>query len=376
MGAWMNIAIRTDASETIGTGHLMRCLTLANALLAQTGQACLFVSRTMPPSFVGRVRSAGHRWAPLPPATTTLPAGDGPPHAAWLGCSQEEDASQCIASLEGPIDGLIVDHYALDARWGAPLRAATGATILWIDDLGDRPLDADLLLDQNLQPPGADRYAGRLSAGCLELKGPQYALLRPEFAEARAKLPGGRARIFVFVSGADPDDLTGSLLRALDRRLPSEVELEAVIGGLHPKRAALEALCATRPGWSLGVDVNDIARRMARAHLGIGAGGSTTWERCAVGLPGALFVMADNQLEVVRAAVQAGVAIDVGDSRKPDWGLVADRAAALLADAAALQAMRDRCLSLVDGRGAQRVASTFSQLIAARARSLSAQPPT
>ncbi|MFM2244503.1 MAG: UDP-2,4-diacetamido-2,4, 6-trideoxy-beta-L-altropyranose hydrolase [Pseudomonadota bacterium] len=359
----MRIALRADASSQIGTGHVMRSLTLADALAQRHGATCTFVCRELPAALAARLSAAGHAVARLPPAARGARTAADPPHADWLAASQEVDAAQTCAVLPHGCDGLIVDHYALDARWGAAVGAATGARLLVIDDLGDRDLEADLLLDQNLQPADGLRYAGRLPSRCRPLLGPGYALLRPEFAAARGEAPRGAPRIFVFLSGADPDDHTGAVLRALDRRLPPQVEVEAVVGELHPHKDALSALCAARPGWALQVNVSDMARRMSRAHLAVGTGGSTTWERCAVGLPSALVAMADNQVQVVHEAARAGVALDLGDLRDGDVDAIAASAAHAIQDPALLARLREACLALVDGLGAARVADVFADMV-------------
>jgi UDP-2,4-diacetamido-2,4,6-trideoxy-beta-L-altropyranose hydrolase len=359
----LRIAFRADATRFIGTGHVMRCLTLADVLSAMFGARCVFASRGLGDSLRQRIEGAGHHVLSLPAARTSADLVDGPPYAAWLGASQAEDAAHTVAALAGGADGLVVDHYGLDARWAASVHSALGVCMLAIDDLADRPLRADLLLDQTLQAAGPSRWDSLVAGPCERLLGPGFALLRPEFARARREEVPGPPRVFVFLSGSDPDNHTGALAESLARHLSSDVQVEIVVGALHPDVAALTALCARRAGWSLASDVRDMAARMVRAHLAIGTGGSTTWERCAVGLPSVLTCIADNQAEIVRRAAEAGVAVDVGDGRTVPWDHVARAADELLRAPHQLAVMRRRCLALVDGHGAERVARRFGACI-------------
>src|SRR5690606_32001299 len=196
-GRRMKVALRTDASMRIGTGHLMRCLTLADAL-RDAGARTRFVCRALPHGLREVVIGRGHELVELPSVCgSTAGGGDGrgapvaSPHTAlehadWLGTTQEEDAAAtCDALDDGAVwDWLAVDHYAIDARWETRLRTAA-RRILAIDDLADRRHDCDALLDQNLHAGMHARYDGLVPDACVRLVGPRHALLRPEFAAAR-----------------------------------------------------------------------------------------------------------------------------------------------------------------------------------------------
>ena len=197
----MEIAFRADASLEIGTGHVMRCLTLARSL-RETGVACQFITRSLPGHMGDRIADEGFDLTLLP--APRGPAPDGPPaHARWAGVDWEQDAAETRAVLGAAPDWLVIDHYAFDARWQRATCPA-GTKLMVIDDLADRPHVCDLLLDQNL---GHDprNYDGLVPDDCTRLIGPSYALLRPEFAEAR-----GEALARAGESGTEaPDDLNG-----------------------------------------------------------------------------------------------------------------------------------------------------------------------
>ena len=357
----LRVAFRCDASAEIGTGHVVRCLTLAVALQAR-GSEVWFFCRQLPPGLADRLAAAGVGVVALPPAPELgfVPDLGDPPHAHWLGLPWARDADDTRRALaDGRYDWLVVDHYALDARGERAVAPAVGR-LLVLDDLADRPHDCAILLDQNLHHDVDHRYDGLVPPEALRLLGPRYALLRPEFAAARARrlaAPPDPRRVFVFFGGADASDMTS---RALDALEPVEnIVLDVVIGSMHPRRAAIEARCAAHPAWSCAVDVADMADRMARAAIGLGAGGTTTWERCAVGLPSLVVSVADNQVEIAAACAAAGVQLDLG------WGpsLTAERLrgaiAALLDDAALQASTAASAIRLTDGAGAQLVAESM-----------------
>ena len=172
----MNIAFRVDASTQIGTGHFMRCLTLADAL-KQHGAKIRFASRHMPEYLRDMLVVKGHEFMLLDSSPSDA-ISDGLSHANWLGTSQHADAQDTVQALSGQTwDWLIVDHYALDARWESALRQ-TAKNIFVIDDIADRQHDCDVLLDQNLYADMDSRYTGKVPAHCQLLLGPRYALLR------------------------------------------------------------------------------------------------------------------------------------------------------------------------------------------------------
>jgi UDP-2,4-diacetamido-2,4,6-trideoxy-beta-L-altropyranose hydrolase len=336
----MRVAFRVDASVQIGTGHAARCAALARALTAR-GHEALCVARHW----------AGAEDIPLTrlPPGTTAPDADGPAHAAWLGCAQAEDAAHTIEALAGQkVDWLIVDHYALDARWERAVAPHAGR-IMAIDDLADRPHACALLLDQNLGR-GAGDYRGLVPPGAALLIGPHFALLRPEFAAARpralARRDGRLGHILVTMGGVDAGGVTGAVLDAIG---PLGLAVTVVMGGGAPHLGAVRAQ-AEQWGARLVVDAPDMAALMAAADLAIGASGSTAWERCCLALPTLALVIADNQREAA-AALAAGGAAEVVDAP----AALPARLAHYQDNPAALAAMAAAAGAVTDGRGLSRV---------------------
>lgn len=358
LGQPVSVAIRVDASVRMGAGHLQRCLTLADAL-RERGARSTFVCRSLPEQFDETLARKGHDLIRLAPARETVVGETSPPHAAWLGSTQREDAEQTAAALDATdLDWLVADHYALDARWESAMRPFA-RHILAIDDLADRPHDCDLLLDQNYYVDLHDRYAGWVAADSRQLLGPRYALLRSGFAQARAAVrerDGEVHRVLVFFGGSDVDNYTGLALEALAEVGRPDLAVDVVVGLMNPHAAQLEAACATRSNARFFRQTEDMPRLMADADLAIGAGGGATWERCCLGLPTLAVAVADNQRRMLHDLCgTATVMCPAGGSLKELRGQLSASITAMMSSKAFLRGMSRRCMELVDGAGADRV---------------------
>lgn len=297
----MKIAFRADASVQIGTGHVMRCLTLADALREQ-GAECLFICRPHAGHLLDLIAQRGHKTVALPglPANTTCASRDTV-HAHWLGTDWATDAADTRQALGAEtVDWLVVDHYALDRHWEQALHPNC-QRLMVIDDMADRPHDCDLLLDQNLGRSAED-YSGLVPSNATRLIGPEYALLRPEFSQLRSASLARRAqpklkRLLITMGGVDKDNATGQVLATLNAcPLPERLEITVVMGPHAPWLPQVQAQARQMP-WSTQVlaGVSNMAQLMADSDLAIGAAGGTAWERCCLGLPSLTLVLAENQ---------------------------------------------------------------------------------
>lgn len=349
-----NITFRVDASSQIGTGHFMRCLTLADGL-KQRGAHIRFISRHLPEYLRDMLAAKGHEFALIESAQNDAPM-DELAHAHWLGVSQAQDAMDSIRVLSGgPWDWLIVDHYALDARWESALRQ-TAKNILVIDDIADRQHDCDVLLDQNFYVDMDIRYTGKIPAYCQLLLGPHYALLRDEFKRLHKQIKprsGPVKRMLVFFGGVDADNYTGRAIDALSGIDISGFHVDVVIGAQHPCRVQIEAECAQR-GFSCHVQTSRMAELMAAADLAIGAGGIATWERCCLGLPTFAICVANNQQEQIAGAASEGLLY--APELKDELNLVIKRHVSALLENDYLRHFISRNgMKSVDGRGVSRI---------------------
>lgn len=318
----MKVAFRADASLQIGTGHVMRCLTLADAL-ASKGADCHFICRAHEANLIEFIRGKDYVAHALPVApwagagsTAAGPDASGPnlAHRHWLGATQAQDAEACapILAAQRP-DWLIVDHYALDARWERAL-APNYRKLMVIDDLADRPHACDLLLDQTFGRAALD-YLPLVPADCHLLCGSQYALLRPEFAALRPYSLQRRAQpalreLLITMGGVDKGNATGQALEALRTcPLPADCRITVVMGATTPWLDDVRNQAQHMP-WPTRVliGVSDMARLMADSDLAIGAAGATSWERCCLGVPTIMLVLAENQSKVAQGLERAGAA--------------------------------------------------------------------
>lgn len=361
------IAFRVDASLEIGTGHVMRCLTLANALKEKDIES-FFICRDHPGNMVDAIAKQGFTHFMLMEAdqkTPGQPASSRLAHEAWLGCDWQTDAAQTgeVLHAQQP-DYLVVDHYALDKRWERQV-AMQGMRLVVIDDLADRPHYCDLLVDQNLGRNSAD-YSERVEANCKMLVGPENSMLRPEFALIREASLKRRAaaiseNILITMGGVDPANATGKILEILSGcDLSLETQIIVVLGPNAPWIAQLQEQASGMP-WpvSVKVDVANMAELMAQSDWAIGAGGGTSWERCAVGLPTLMVVVADNQRELTRALDKHGAALSLGGIETLTQSLPA--AIAKMADPEFLQAMSAQAAEITDGLGCARVVSIMEE---------------
>jgi UDP-2,4-diacetamido-2,4,6-trideoxy-beta-L-altropyranose hydrolase len=359
------IAFRADASLQIGTGHVMRCLTLADALREQ-GARCSFVGRPHKGHLLELIAQRGYQALALP----ELQEGarhdlSGTVHSHWLGtdwATDAKDTQHAISKMMGgePLDWLVMDHYALDERWEEALRPQA-KRIMVIDDLADRPHACDLLLDQNLGRK-SEHYSDLLEGKAKTLIGPQYALLRPEFASLRKQSLARRqsepelCRLLITMGGVDKHDATGNVLAALQgSSLPADVRVTVVMGPHAPSLLQVQAQ-ATQMPWhtEVFVGVDNMAELMAKSDLAIGAVGGTAWERCSLGLPSVVLVLAKNQLPGAVALQKAGAAVVMETQQQIMSFIEPMQKVAFAKDVLAKMSMASAAVT--DGEGCQRVA--------------------
>lgn len=302
------VVFRVDASVKIGSGHVMRCLTLAGQL-KETGSEVIFICSDLPGNLASLIVKDGYRVFLIPYLKVSK-------DEKWK--RDLENTVNLLTALNNPIDLLVVDHYGLDYRWEAPLRKFV-KEIMVIDDLANRPHDCDILLDQNLYNDMDIRYEGLVPEHCKKLLGPKNVLLRPEFYEARRKLrlrDGTVKRILVFFGGSDPSNETGKALEAIRMLNRPDIAVDVVVGSSNPYKNEIHQICEAMPNTSYYCQVDNMAELMAKADLAIGAGGTAAWERCFLGLPTATVIIADNQSEQVKLLAKKEAIWNLGHSKK------------------------------------------------------------
>lgn len=326
----------------------MRCLTLAKAL-RQQGAEIHFFCRPHPGHSISLVEDAGFQLLALPlhGASNQLSG-----YQEWLGCTEAEDAIDCLQHLHAPVDWLIVDHYGLAADFCHAMRTRC-QRILVIDDLANRQHDCDLLLDQNLLPNYQQRYDPWLDPETPRLLGPRYALLRDEFyqSEAVQREPG---RLLVFFGGSDPFGLTRKAVDAILQLGLAPLHADIVIGQSHPEREQLQHLCDSSTRLQLHVQCTTMASLMRQAQLMLGAGGSTHWERCICALPALVVTVADNQVATTEYLHTLGACHCLGSADQQTTAGFRDALHSWLQQPEQLKLMGQQAASLVSLSGGPR----------------------
>lgn len=294
------ILFRVDASEQIGSGHVMRCLTLADELRGSCTEIT-FLCRELPGNMIEHIETQGFRVFRVPSESET---SDG----------DAEQTKKVLRNNKLQPDWLIVDNYRLDIQWESTLRPLVKG-IMVIDDLANREHDCDILLDQNYYRNMEIRYQGLTPADCRQLLGPRYALLRQEFKVARQTLrvrDGSVKRILIFYGGSDPTNETVKALEAIMLINRPDIAVDVVVGAANPNKEQIKEICSGMTNTNFYCQVGNMAELMAKADLSLGAGGTATWERCYLGLPALVTIVAENQWEMVEALAEDGVILNLG----------------------------------------------------------------
>jgi UDP-2,4-diacetamido-2,4,6-trideoxy-beta-L-altropyranose hydrolase len=320
----------------------MRCLTLADRLKFHAD--VIFICQELEGNLTSYIRSRGYKVHSLPPK-----------QESW-----EIDAELTIANFRtssDPVDWLIIDHYGLDARYESVMRLHV-KRVMVIDDLADRPHRCDLLLDQNPYGDANKRYEGLVEQGSALLLGPKYALLKPEFAKARksVKRSGEVRNLLISFGGADPTGETFKTLQALElEELAKEkLRIKVLMGRINRQAEHIRDLCEKLAFTECYDHVENVAELMQESDLAIGSGGTTTWERCCLGLPTIVVITANNQIELSEQASVLGVISLLGRSEQVQPTDIQNKVLHLMGNPDEILDMSARGMHLVDGLGADR----------------------
>lgn len=354
----MNVFIRTDASAASGTGHLMRCLALANEL-RQRDATVSFITRAARQPWGDLIRAHGHGLIELP---STFP-----------GAAEDLREAQAAVADAPECDWLVVDHYELGRNWESAMRPFV-RRILAIDDLG-RTHDCDALLDQNVMDDGG-AYRESVPANCRRFFGPRYALLREEFAQAwrtAAHREGTCRHVLINFGGGDP---TGETDKAIQAFLLADIDnarAQVVLGAANTDAATLRFRYGNHPRLEIIEQTDRMSALMAGADVAIGAGGISTWERAALGLPAIVVAVAENQAAIAEVLATRGLHCYLGRSRQVNVAGLAQSLRFLACNPWLRASFSQRSAALCDGAGARRIAT---QLIGGVALSLRRVAPT
>ncbi|MFJ2488658.1 UDP-2,4-diacetamido-2,4,6-trideoxy-beta-L-altropyranose hydrolase [Pseudomonas sp. NPDC087639] len=349
----MRVLIRADASPTIGSGHIARCLTLARVLRKQ-GSHVAFACRRLPGHRLDALQAEGFETLALPERY----AEEDPQQAieSMLPWQADIDALDVLLDGHEGFDWIIADHYGLDHHWQTAARR-WASRIAAVDDLATRCYSVDLLLNQNLSGL-SENYAPLLPDGCRTLLGPRFAMLREEFICPAIEIKSKARRVLVNFGGFDAAMQTHHAMLAL-ADFP-ELEVDFVAGADNPAWAQMQALAETRPNWRLHSFVSDFHQRMTEADLFIGAGGGTSWERAALGLPTICIAVSNNQQANGEVMAAAGAHVFMGAREQVSVEQLRQAIGLVVDNVYLRQSLAERSRQLVDGRGALRVAAALA----------------
>lgn len=344
---------RVDSSNIIGTGHVIRCLTLAEKL-REFGFGSVFVCRDQPGNISNLIKEKGFELELLPGFHSKKLLGYGKPSVEDY-LSDAEETLQVIKGRAGLSSWLIVDHYIFGQEWEIKV-AEVANSLMVIDDLANRKHQCDILLDQNLAALSRGRYENLVPPYCRQLLGPKYALLQSHYGElrkAKTRIRKPVRKILVSLGGSDPDNLTSTVANLILGCFP-EVQLDLVVGPAFAHGDSIKREFSKDHFVIIHKGLTTLAPLMNETDLMVGTGGTSSWERLALSVPSVTLVVADNQRENGEWLEKLKLAKVIDCIKKFDPTKFRDALNGILNGTESLETMSE-----VDGNGAERVAKSL-----------------
>lgn len=347
------VVIRVDASVWIGSGHVMRCLVLADELTKHDYQV-VFACIPQEGDLCHFIEERGYSVIKLStPKCKTTPKHSSD-YLGWLQRGVLADVNDVVPYLENA-DWVISDHYALGEEWERQVKQRTGIRILAIDDLV-REHCADIILDQTLS-----RKAKEYKVASKVLAGIEYSLLNPRFSELRKEAESRRPNldypnILISMGGIDLPNATCSVLQTLEQG-GINAQVTVLMSPRSPHYSQVSDWCKTKTNIKHIDFTNDMAKMMLEHDIAIGAPGSTSWERACLGLPSIVVPLADNQKDICHQLVVENL------SRKVELSLIESELLVAYQEVCSdWHQMHLNNLRVCDGLGTRRVASEIIEL--------------
>ncbi len=347
--------IRVDSSYEIGSGHVMRCLSLAQRLRDKNIRVC-FVCLEFPGNINSFIEKAGFEVHRLQLAGADRSHRIKFEKGSFV--TEFEDAQEVVNVLKDKnADLLVVDHYWVDFEWERRVRPHV-ERLMVIDDYGTRRHYCDILLDQNLYRKSDRPYEGLVPHNCELLIGPEYALIRPQFKKARENLrkrDGKIERILIAFGGMDHENVTTMAIKAISEYTSNGIRADVVVGAKNPHKEMVKDICKQKPNITYHCQVSEMAQLMVRSDIALGATGISAWERCCVGLPSLVITLADNQEKTAEILSKKGVVLHLGSHHNVLSEQITSAFGLLIENAEMVKEMSLKGLDLVDGSGCERI---------------------
>ena len=350
-----NIFIRVDSGLDVGLGHIMRCFALAEAIKTRKFNV-YFISKKIRGNIIKSIENDGYKVFYLNSQILKSSKPD------WKMDALE--TTKIIQRFKNEKNLLLVDNYELSKMWEMSLKSVVDKIII-IDDFSNRSHSCNLFIDQNLHTGKRERNK-KNSKNCKKLLGPKYALLRKEFVENRktVKSRSGKInRILISFGGSDEKNQTLIALKAIKKLDGEKINVDVIVGEPNKNKTKIKKMCSNMENSTYHQQPKNVAKIMKKADLAIGAGGIITWERCCLGLPSIVSIVSKNQEDMVNAVSRKGCLINLGKAERLTSEDYLNAIKNL--NSRKLIHMQKKCMKLVDGKGAERVAKQIS-LIARR----------
>ena len=335
------IFIRVDSSTKIGYGHFMRCMALADTL--QKNFEINFITRSLEGSLISDIQKKGFGIFRFYSNSEKI--------------NEKNDAQKTISLIKkhsGSKNILIVDNYQLSKKWETDVKPFVHKLIV-IDDLSNRSHNCDLLIDQNLHTKVNGLYKGLIPSNCIKLIGPKFSMIRKEFRMMRKSVKPRTfpiKKILVSFGGSDTKNQTSVALNSI-KKMNGKINVDVVVGKANKCKKTLKIFCNKNKHFTYHEQIDNIADLMLSSDLSIGSSGSTTWERCCLGLPAIVSISSNDQRDIANSLSRKKCIINLGDVKKLKESSYINVITNLKKND--LRNMSKNSMSLVDGNGTQRI---------------------
>ncbi|WP_456277655.1 UDP-2,4-diacetamido-2,4,6-trideoxy-beta-L-altropyranose hydrolase [Bacillus sp. AK128] len=334
----MKIGFRVDSSVQIGTGHVMRCLNLAHQLKKE-GVTSFFICRPLEGNIINTIQASGFTVFSL---------------SNTVKFDSEHDAAETLQIIDkARIQSIIVDHYEINHIWEVIVKSQIKKLYV-IDDLANRKHSCNVLLDQNYYGNYENRYKGLVDRDTELILGPTGLILRDEFYSRKRYVREGTIKnLLVFYGGSDPTNETEKTLKALEMLTFQPISIHVVVGDANPKKEYIQSICM-KNNYHYHQQINFLSELMETADLSLGAGGVTMWERCYLGLPSIVTIVAENQRMSSDAAFNYGAIMNLGWHEGVTSEKIADTLNEVIHHRDVLRRISEKSLSLINSENKQR----------------------
>lgn len=341
----MQVVIRTDASTQIGSGHVMRCLTLAKQL-KKNDIKVTFITRDLYGNMNEFIRSEGFE-------VFELSSSESITHWEWSTDHWLEDVNETISVIKvmkQSVDMIIVDHYSIDIKWEQQIRSFT-KKIMVIDDLANRKHDCDFLLDQNYHLDIDNRYDLLVPNDCLKFLGPNYVLLRDEFLSIdpmKNDKDGTIKNIIIFFGGADMTGETVKTINAIEKIIAPDIVVNVVVGNANPFKQKIKYFCEDKSNFNYYCQIDFMSKLLLTADLAIGAAGTASWERIYLQVPAIVTIIAENQREITNALATRGAIVSLGSYSDVSQDTIQKNLIKILSCSKMVRVMVENCKTIIN----------------------------